>query len=47
MEHETSSFIPFRAIMNVLLPQEKKDLITFVVLFVKKTMADPKVKECR
>ena len=41
MEHETSSLIPFRAIMKVLLPEEKQDLIIFVVLFVKKTMTDP------
>ena len=32
MEHKTSSFIPFRAIMKVLLPEKEEDLITFVVL---------------
>ena len=35
-EHKTSSLISFREIMKVSLHLEKTDLITFVMLFLKK-----------
>ena len=43
-EHETSSFIPFKAIMKILMYLEKKNLITFVVLLVKNKNNDRSVQ---